>query len=98
MTGASRWLAERTPPPPEPVARRLRQKNYRGETVSEALATAAIEELRQARATPGRVRASAYHLLAADALLTYACEAALDEADACVELSKILRSAAASDL
>jgi hypothetical protein len=32
-------------------------------------------------AHPGRVRENAFHLLAADALLTYACEAALESDD-----------------
>lgn len=51
------------------------------------LARMALDE---ARAKPGRVRESAFHLLAADALVTYACEAALDEADPSTALRTIL--------
>jgi len=41
--------------------------------------------------TPGRVRESAFDLLAADALLTYACEAALESPDPEGVLGAILR-------
>jgi hypothetical protein len=51
--------------------------------------------LHASRAVPGRVRASAFHLLAADALLTYACEAAMEEADPRAELLETLQQAAA---
>ena len=37
------------------------------------------ERLASARSRPGRVRETAFELLLADALLTYACEAALEE-------------------
>jgi len=47
----------------------------------EALAESARRALRAAAARPGRVRESAFDLLAADALLTYACEAALESED-----------------
>ena len=50
-------------------------------STAERLVSAARLCLDEARARPGRVRASAFSLLLADGLLTYACEAALDEAD-----------------
>jgi len=43
-----------------------------------------------ARARPGRVRESAFRLLEADALLTYACEAALESGDPEAALRRIL--------
>ena len=46
--------------------------------------------MRAASEEPGRVRASAFHLLTADALITYACEEALDAEDAETELAKLL--------
>lgn len=45
------------------------------------LTRAARDRLDRARARPGRVRASAFELLVADALVTYACEAALETED-----------------
>ena len=46
-------------------------------------------------ARPGRDREGAFHLLAADALLTYACEASAGEEDverSLVDLLELLRS------
>jgi hypothetical protein len=57
------------------------------EAATEAMSTVAMLDratrlcLDEALARPGRVRESAFALLAADALLTYACEAALDSDD-----------------
>jgi hypothetical protein len=62
----------------------------------EALTRSGLAALDRARAAPGRVRQSAYHLLTADALLTYACEAALEDADPETTLRRILRSVGAS--
>jgi hypothetical protein len=44
---------------------------------------------------PGRIRSSAFDLLGADALLTYACEAALETRDPASTLDEILCEAAA---
>lgn len=44
----------------------------------EELLEAARARLRAAAGRPGRVRESAFELLVADALVTYACEAALE--------------------
>ena len=49
------------------------------------------QALERALSAPGRVRASALHLLAADALVTYACEAALEAEEPAQELERILR-------
>ena len=55
-------------------------------TVPVELLRGGLRELDRARTAPGRVRESAFHLLAADALLTYACEAALETGDPEAEL------------
>lgn len=62
----------------------------------EALMRAGVDSVDRARAAPGRVRESAYHLLRADALLTYACEAALEDADPAATLGRILGAVGAS--
>ena len=54
------------------------------------LLKAAGAALDAARAKPGRVRESAFHLLAADALLTYACEACLESPDPGAALERVL--------
>jgi len=62
----------------------------------EALMRSGLASLDHARAVPGRVRESAYHLLRADALLTYACQAALEERDPGATLARILEAAGTS--
>jgi hypothetical protein len=89
------WLAERRPPPPGPLARWLDGVELSGDTVPEALVYGGLRELSRARAEPGRVRKSAFHLLAADALITYGCEAALETEAPAVELQRILGLVAA---
>ena len=49
-----------------------------------------VAAIGEAKARPGRVRDSAFQLLAGDALLTYACEAALEEPDPEAALHGIL--------
>ncbi len=95
MTGVRGWLSERTPSPPAPLAAWLDGVELRGDTVREALMHGGLGELALARAAPGRVRESAFHLLAADALITYACEASLGADDPTVVLAEILRRVAA---
>lgn len=58
--------------------------------ISEELARAAGHALERALARPGRVRESAFDLLAADALFTWACEAALEEDEPEERLHRIL--------
>jgi len=90
MKHARRWLAERTPHPPEPLARWLDGVELSGDSVLEALMHGGLRELARARAEPGRVRNSAFHLLAADALITYGCEAALETDAPEVELRRFV--------
>jgi len=90
---ARSFLAQRRPPAPEALERWLADGPLDGVPV-EGLTRRAIAELDRARSAPGRVRTSAYHLLAADALITYACEAALDSADPAAVMETILRDAA----
>ena len=89
------FLATRTPPAPPPLAAWLQKLPLDGDEMSAGLLRAGLAELDASRSTPGRVRASAFHLLAADALLTYACEAALEAGDTRAALSDILHQAAA---
>jgi len=56
----------------------------------DVLAAEARTRLAEARASTGRVRESAFRLLEADALLTYACEAALESEDPEAALRGIL--------
>jgi hypothetical protein len=60
--------------------------------LSETLAAEACAHMRNASARLGPVRESALHLLAADALMTYACEAALEADDPAAALSATLRA------
>jgi len=71
--------AEPTAPPG--LAERLRAHAENAVATHAALAAAGRVRLNEAIARPGRVRESAFTLLEADALLTYACEAALDAED-----------------
>jgi hypothetical protein len=87
------WLAARRPPPPPDLGSSLRStgaKSSPERTVAAALTASAGDLLDQARARPGRVRESAFRLLEADALLTYACEAALEAEDPEAVLLRIL--------
>ena len=88
------WLDSRTPAPPERLARRMETAlaesadNGSG-TISERLTLAAFailshlghdETRRPDASTPGdRISAAALDLLAADALVTYAAEAAAED-------------------
>lgn len=92
---ARAFLSARTPPPPAPLAAWLEGVPVGEGTTAEALLQAGLGELDAARAEPGRVRRSAFHLLSADALLTYACEAALEADDPRAALVRILQQAAA---
>lgn len=98
------WMAGREPPPPEPLAAALRgvaptvgspgagfdHAPGAAPSLADGLASAARDRLKLALARPGRVRESAYRLLEADALFTYACEAALERGDATAVLRRIL--------
>jgi hypothetical protein len=56
-----------------------------------SLAASGAEVLARALSHPGRDRSAAFELLAADALLTYACEEAAREEDVEGALAAILR-------
>lgn len=86
---ARTFLATRRPPPPEALARWLRDVPLEG-TPLDGVTHQALSSLDRARGRPGRVRESAFHLLGADALLTYACEAALEESVPAEALGRLL--------
>ncbi len=93
MSTAGDWLDLRSPAPPPELAANLRgdlSGRADPDEVPDVLTDAALARLREARRRPGRVRASAFHLMAADALVTYACEAALEAADPEGKLVEIL--------
>lgn len=92
------WLTSRHPPAVMDLDRWFSGRGY-GDPDSGAEARAATltalasTALAAARERPGRVRDSAFHLLAADALLTYACEAALECEDVEGTLLRVLDGA-----
>lgn len=98
MSTLEGWLAERSPEPPAELARELRASlaaaDEAGDRLFDVLMVAARERLGRARARPGRVRESAFHLLAADAFFSYACEAALESDDPEAALLRIVEVAA----
>ena len=62
----------------------------------EELTALGLDSLERSRVGGRLDRAAAFHLLAADAFLTYACEAATDEADVAFRLDLILDRCAAA--
>ncbi len=77
----SDWLDRRRPAAPEELDRRLRPHVAGSAPPLEALVSATESALGAVLGAPdSRERAAAYELLAADALLTYACEAAIEGA------------------
>lgn len=94
MSAVRAWLERRAPRPPDDLLPWLDGVGDGG-PLHELLTEHALASLAKARATPGPVRRSAFHLLAADALLTYACEAALESTAPVETLSQILRRTAA---
>jgi hypothetical protein len=85
------WLEGRRPAPPTDLSAALALESGSG-TLVDDLREEGVVRLRAARAELGRVRASAFRLLEADALLTYACEAALEDDDPEGALRRILVS------
>ena len=80
MSEALAWLAPRLAAAPADLADRMRSAvaDGSGAPVPDALAAAALACLRRG-IDGGERRAAALDLLAADALLTHACEAAAEE-------------------
>lgn len=94
MMDARAFLATRTPAPPEALGAWLSAVELDAVTPLSGLTREGLEALDRARGAPGRVRESAFHLLAADALLTYACEAAMEEDDPAASLMDLMERAA----
>ena len=90
MDDLKRWVADREPPAPEELRRWLEPRPFQGSSVSEALGDAAAHHVDEALKRLGRNREGAFHLLAADALLTYGCEAAAGEEDTEAVLAGLL--------
>lgn len=94
MSRGDSWLDARRPLPPGDLAARLAEvgvpAHVSGRSHVEALAEAGRRRLDEARAESGRVRETAFRLLEADALLTYACEAALETDDPTAALQAVL--------
>jgi hypothetical protein len=93
VTDVASWLAARRPAPPADLAAALDVAGEEDGSLVEVLASAGRARLDVARAHPGRVRQSAFRLLEADALLTYACEAALEAEEPITALQSVLDAA-----
>jgi hypothetical protein len=86
MTDVRAWLAGRSPRPPDALS--LSVADGPG-SVADTLIAAGALALERALAEAGE-RRGAFELLAADALLTYACERAVEAPDPEAELLRIL--------
>jgi len=83
------WLAGREPAPPLELQEWLALPDDDLPLV-DALAEAGRVCLERAQRRPGRDREAAFHLLAADAFFTYACEAATETEDVEAALRGVL--------
>lgn len=96
MDSPNDWLATRMPPAPDELKAWLEVSdggaNPDGEMTSlpGSLVVSGLAHLDEAVAMPGRDREAAYKLLAADALITYACEAASEAVDVQAVLDEVL--------
>lgn len=92
---AAHWPEGRTPPPPSTF------DPWRGLAaegrLAPALSEAGLQALARAVARSGRDREAAFLLLEADGYLTYACEAATEEAGTEEVLRDILRRIGSPD-
>ena len=93
MDPVARWLDNRAPPAPDGLRSRFGPLHGGGASLSEALGRLSVRHLAEALKLPGRNREAAFYLLAADALLTYACEAAVEQEDPEAALSLVLERA-----
>ncbi len=82
-------MASRRPVPPAELAANLSVADA-GPNLHSTLAVEGRARLAHAEARPGRVRESAFRLLEADALITYACEAAFETEHPTAALKAIL--------
>lgn len=96
MSDLGPFLAARRPQPPPALAAWIGALDIGG-SAGDGLLRGAAAELRRARSRPGRVRESAFSLLAADALLTWACEVALEDPDPEAALASVLTRAVAPE-
>jgi hypothetical protein len=92
MSQVQEWLATREPTPPTELEEHLVVPDGSSSLV-DLLAAGAGEALNQAVRRPGRRRDAAFLLLGADALFTYACEAAAEEEDVEAALRRVLDGA-----
>jgi len=96
MTTLAEWIASRNAGAPPPLAAWMLREVGGRQISAASLMEAGLVALDRARARPGRRRASAFELLGADALITDACQAALDEEDPVGVLTELIRAAAAT--
>jgi hypothetical protein len=86
-SAALEWLARREAPPPlleRRIRRAIERLDQPADSIVHTLADAALMCLRDA-GRGGDQRSTANELLAADAMLTYACEAAAEEGIAALD-------------
>ena len=90
------WVAARSPPAPDELKAWLKISDDGSDldgvmaSVPQSLLRAGLLHLEEALGRPGRDREAAYQLLAADALITYGCEAASEAADVRGVLREVL--------
>ena len=89
MSDLAAWIDAREPRPPVELAAWVEGEASSCPSAGD-LTVLGVRTLARACARPGRVRESAFHLLAADALITYACEVALEAPDPSDTLRAIL--------
>lgn len=85
------WLRGRTPPVPETFRAWMRPAHPDAPASVDTLAAEAMGALAAALSPGDLPRRGAFHLLAADGFLTYACEAALEEEDPVAALDGLVR-------
>jgi len=96
MDSPTDWLATRTPPAPDELKAWLKIPDGGTDpdtgvaSMSGSLLKAALVHLEDAVVRRGRDREAAYQLLAADALITYGCEAASEARDVQRALREVL--------
>ena len=95
MSDLKTWISQRRPISPLELGPCIAASGVTAVSAS-VITKIACDALSQARLSPGRVRNSAFQLLTADALLTYACELALDTEDPDLVLGVIMQDSAAS--
>ena len=96
MDFACDWIATRTPPAPDELKAWFKIPGDNSDpdggvaSVPGSLLRAGLLHLEDAVGRPGRDREAAYQMLAADALVTYGCEAASEAVDVRGVLREVL--------